>query len=113
MILPRHETAMPKLPAAEDEAKYNGVRGDGPSAVADPSDKVQPGARSMSAVTIPQIEERLRELSPEELGSVYDFVSYLAERRLSASTLSTMLASEPVLRRDWDRPEEDAAWADL
>ncbi|MCI0440511.1 MAG: hypothetical protein L0177_15470 [Chloroflexi bacterium] len=26
---------------------------------------------------------------------------------------STMLASEVVLRRDWDRPEEDEAWADL
>ena len=27
--------------------------------------------------------------------------------------LQTMLASEAVLRRDWDTPEEDAAWADL
>jgi len=25
----------------------------------------------------------------------------------------TMLLTEPVLRRDWDSPEEDAAWADL
>jgi hypothetical protein len=25
----------------------------------------------------------------------------------------TMLASEMILRRDWDRPEEDEAWADL
>jgi len=25
----------------------------------------------------------------------------------------TMLASEDVLRRDWDDPEEDALWADL
>lgn len=25
----------------------------------------------------------------------------------------TMLASEEILRRDWDTPEEDAAWADL
>jgi hypothetical protein len=24
-----------------------------------------------------------------------------------------MLASEAVLRRDWDRPEEDAAWVSL
>jgi len=27
--------------------------------------------------------------------------------------LGTMLASESVLRRDWDRPEEDADWSDL
>jgi hypothetical protein len=25
----------------------------------------------------------------------------------------TMLASENILRRDWEQPEEDAAWADL
>jgi len=25
----------------------------------------------------------------------------------------TMLASESILQRDWDRPEEDAAWANL
>ena len=67
----------------------------------------------MTAVSIADIEERLRHLSPEELGSVYDFVAYLADRRQAAQALATMLASEPVLRRDWDRPEEDAAWADL
>ena len=67
----------------------------------------------MSVVTIAQIEERLQRLTPEELGTVFDFVSYLAERRLDESALSTMLASEAVLRRDWDSPEEDAAWADL
>jgi len=63
-------------------------------------------------VSVATIEERLRELSPQELSTVYDFVSYLAERR-NSSTPSTMLASEEILRRDWDRPEEDAAWADL
>ncbi|HYW74041.1 MAG TPA: hypothetical protein VE961_23665 [Pyrinomonadaceae bacterium] len=29
------------------------------------------------------------------------------------SALLTMLASEAVLRREWDNPEEDEAWADL
>jgi len=29
------------------------------------------------------------------------------------SAYATMLASEFVLRHDWDTPEEDAAWADL
>ena len=67
----------------------------------------------MATVSIADIEDRLRRLSPEELGSVYDFVTYLADRRQAADALATMLASEPVLRRDWDRPEEDAAWADL
>jgi hypothetical protein len=74
----------------------------------------------MSSVTIAEINERLRHLPPEKLIVVYDFVSYLLERD-SADLLSdadtdartTMLASEAVLRRDWDRPEEDAAWAHL
>ena len=66
----------------------------------------------MAGVTIATIEERLHELSPQELSTVYDFVSYLAERR-QPSALDTMLGSEEVLARDWNRPEEDAAWADL
>jgi hypothetical protein len=74
----------------------------------------------MTAVTIAEIDERLRHLSPDKLIVVYDFVSYLLERDLAdllldadTNTRTTMLASEAVLRRDWDRPEEDAAWAHL
>jgi hypothetical protein len=70
----------------------------------------------MQAVAIPQIIERLQELSPEKLVVVYDFVSYLAEREARralpkgfSEAFQTMLASEAVLRRDWDRPEEDIA----
>ena len=33
--------------------------------------------------------------------------------RSSPETYATMLASEQVLRRDWDSPEEDAAWVNL
>ena len=65
------------------------------------------------AVTRAQVEAQLRRLSPEQLDTVYDFVSFLAERRNLSESLATMLASESVLRRDWDRPEEDAAWSDL
>lgn len=74
----------------------------------------------MEPVTISQIEERLERLSPERLRVVYDFVSYLVEREngtaeilANSDALQTMLASEAVLRRDWDTPEEDAAWAHL
>jgi hypothetical protein len=72
------------------------------------------------SVTIRQIEDRLRRLPPEKLGVVYDFISRLLDRegaelfgKTDSDSFQTMLASEPVLRRDWDRPEEDAAWADL
>jgi hypothetical protein len=74
----------------------------------------------MQTVTIPQIVERLQQLSGERLLVVYDFVSYLAAREEGQAGIEgtseawqTMVASEAVLRRDWDRPEEDRAWADL
>ena len=48
---------------------------------------------------------------------VLDFVGYLRAKVKSRSELSeafqTMLATEEVLRRDWDSPEEDEAWSDL
>ena len=74
----------------------------------------------MQTITIPQIVERLQELSDERLLVVYDFVSYLADRvgeqagrEGTSEAWQTMVASEAVLRRDWERPEEDRAWADL
>jgi len=74
----------------------------------------------MQTVTISQIVERLQSLSSERLAVVYDFVSYLkareAEQKLHppvSEAFQTMLSSEAVLRRDWDKPEEDLAWADL
>lgn len=74
----------------------------------------------MQTVTIPQIVERLQQLSDERLLVVYDFVSYFADREGGQTSIEetseawqTMLASEAVLRRDWERPEEDRAWADL
>ncbi|TEU16527.1 MAG: DUF2281 domain-containing protein [Anaerolineales bacterium] len=67
----------------------------------------------MQTITIAQIEERLRQLPADKLEVVFDFVSYLAERQLTSESFQTMLASEAVLRRDWERPEEEAAWAHL
>jgi hypothetical protein len=74
----------------------------------------------MQTVTIPQILDRLQQLSGDKLAVVYDFVSYLSERDVSnimreIATLSRecLFASEDVLRRDWERPEEEAAWANL
>lgn len=50
--------------------------------------------------------------------SCYFVVTYKAsdsaEQRIEEdSPRLTMFASEAVLRRDWDTPEEDEAWADL
>ena len=76
----------------------------------------------MQTVTIPQINKSLHKLPSEKLVEVYDFVAFLLQRTSSQAVLreagesyvlDTMLASEDVLRRDWDTPEEDAAWAHL
>ena len=76
----------------------------------------------MDAVTISQINESLLKLSSDKLVEVYDFIAFLSARESSKAilreagrsyALDTMLASEDVLRRDWDSPEEDAAWANL
>ncbi len=74
----------------------------------------------MQPITITQIDEHLQKLPTDKLSVVYDFVSYLLDREqrqysaaAETSTRETMLASEAVLRRDWDRPEEEAAWAHL
>jgi hypothetical protein len=82
--------------------------------------KIGTGEPAMPSVTIADIDERLRRLPPDKLIVVYDFVSYLLERDLAdllpdadTHARAAMLASEAVLRRDWDRPEEDAAWAHL
>jgi len=65
------------------------------------------------AVDISEITKRLRELPEEKLAVVAEFVSRLAEPGETSERINAMLASEAVLRRDWDRPEEDTAWADL
>ena len=52
----------------------------------------------MNTVSIDAIQERLKELPPEKLLVVYDFVSYMADR-CPGTALETMLVSEGVLAR--------------
>lgn len=50
---------------------------------------------------------------PEPLRrEVYDFARFLREKSQDESFNGLML-SESALRRDWDEPEEDTAWANL
>ena len=46
------------------------------------------------------------------LQEVADFVWFLKEKAVR-ERMEPALLSEPALRRDWLRPEEDAAWANL
>jgi hypothetical protein len=70
----------------------------------------------MQTITIKEIDGMLKTLSKDKLAAVYHFVSYLAEGDLEMSEISArelMLASEDLLAKEWDTPEEDKAWADL
>jgi len=50
---------------------------------------------------------------PEPLQrEVYDFARFLREKA-NRESFNGLLLSESVLRKDWDTPEEDAAWANL
>ncbi len=62
----------------------------------------------METVTLEQIEELLRRLPPDKLAIVLDFVSYLSQQE-HRDIHYALLAAESTLRKDWDRPEEDAA----
>ena len=46
------------------------------------------------------------------LQEVADFVRFLKEKAVR-ERMEPALLSESALRRDWLRPEEEAAWADL
>ncbi|OLD27959.1 MAG: DUF2281 domain-containing protein [Acidobacteria bacterium 13_1_40CM_3_55_6] len=50
---------------------------------------------------------------PESLRrEVYDFARFLREKSADES-FNGLLLSESALRKDWDTPEEDVAWANL
>ena len=50
---------------------------------------------------------------PEELQrEVYDFARFLRAKH-GEDSFNGLLVSESVLARDWNTPEEDAAWASV
>ena len=65
----------------------------------------------MTRVKVEIISE-LDDLPPGTYGEVLDFIRFLKFRRRKAAP-DTALASEPTLRKDWLRAEEDEAWKDL
>jgi len=65
-------------------------------------------------------KELLREIETlpvDFVQEVSDFIGYLKVKRGAPAGRSgvpaTMLLSETALSRDWNTPDEDAAWADL
>ena len=68
----------------------------------------------MSA-TVYEIFDQIQQLDDEDRGLLDRLLEkYKPKRKATPSeALQTMLATEAVLCRDWDSPEEDEAWADL
>lgn len=58
------------------------------------------------------IERELDALPDSLQREVYDFARFL-RMKSDGETFNGFLASEAVLARDWDTPEEDSAWANL
>lgn len=40
-------------------------------------------------------------------------IDFILKRIAGSESYQTMLLSEDILRKDWDTPEEDEAWANL
>ena len=58
------------------------------------------------------IEKEVAALPEELQREVYDFARFLRVKRDDES-FNGLLLSETALAKDWNTPEEDAAWASL
>jgi hypothetical protein len=58
------------------------------------------------------IETELDSLPDSLQREVYDFVRFLKSKS-DSDQFNGLLASEDILAREWNTPEEDAAWANL
>lgn len=67
----------------------------------------------MASVTLERVEAQLRQLPPEKLILVAEFIHTLAGEDDPAELRDLLLAAETGLRKDWDSPEEDVAWERL
>ena len=58
------------------------------------------------------IHKEIESLPSESLAELGDFIEVLKHKKIQAGH-ETMLLSEAALKRDWEDPKEDEAWADL
>ncbi len=60
------------------------------------------------------LSEEIKKTPENLLKELYDFLLFLKYKKQHApDEVKTHLASEKVLSRDWDTPEEDEAWKSL
>ena len=58
-------------------------------------------------------EGNVRLLEPVRMSSARRALVMILEETRGLSSAETALLSEPALGKDWNRPEEDAAWSHL
>lgn len=61
------------------------------------------------------LSEEIKRTPENILKELYDFLLFLKYKKQNTTEeeAKTHLASEKVLSRDWDTPEEDEAWKNL
>jgi hypothetical protein len=65
-----------------------------------------------AVMTRNEVMREIQSLPAECLGEILDFIGYIKQRQCK-HVPETMLMSEDALSRDWNSPEEDAAWSNL
>ncbi|MCL1996592.1 MAG: DUF2281 domain-containing protein [Defluviitaleaceae bacterium] len=63
-------------------------------------------------LAINQLKKEIATLPAEQIQEIADFIGSLKMQK-TREIPETVLLSEKALAKDWDTPEEDAAWADL
>ena len=66
---------------------------------------------TMTTSTRKKLQTELEHLPDNLLGELYEYMKYLQFKQ--STSMQTAYASEAVLEKDWNRPEEDQAWQDL
>ncbi|OIO74445.1 MAG: DUF2281 domain-containing protein [Elusimicrobia bacterium CG1_02_37_114] len=56
--------------------------------------------------------DEIKEMPDQIVEEILDFVQFLKAKSMNEKLKITM-ASEPSLRKDWLKPEEDKAWQNL
>ena len=59
------------------------------------------------------LAEEIKSAPENLLKEIYDYLLFKKGRKTGEDNIKTHLASEKVLSRDWDSPEEDEVWKNL
>ena len=61
-----------------------------------------------------ELQDELARIPDNLLGELHEYMRYLQfKTQQQNETMQTAYASETVLGKDWNRPEEDQAWQNL